>query len=558
MTRRAFVMSSNGPTGHEFTDYEPLRYALRDAERMCDCLSQPASDFQVTVPEPGTAAWGVREQLVFLAESCNTEDTFVCYFSGHGWVFKGSLMLLWDNSQPDKLLSTTIPISQVLESLKCCVARNKLLILDCCHAGIVSKTLGLKGNNSSAKPHVDSLTSADNYVILLASDHFEQTRELDIYEGSFLTANICAALTDSFHLADIDKDSKLSVLDLIGWLSDQAMKHNKLHPDLEVPIPYIVGQRKGEIILANREPDCSLTGRLAEAKSPYQRRALILELGLRDAEISPAEIEERVDTLLKYIADGDSVALRITAIEAICAVCGHYSASVKDVLEQLSQEAVEGSLQQAAVTALRILHREMVYIPEGICIIPGAEQVHCAAFYTDKYPVTNREYQEFVTSTGYVPDGILGRTKFEATREEHPVTGVTLADATAYARWAKMRLPTETEWLRAAYGELELGYPWGNKFDSAKCNTRELGTWSTTPVDRFPKGQSPFGVFDLAGNVWEWIHSSDTRTGIARGGSWKHAAQYASRKGRMTPNVLTSNDHLGFRCVRDVVVVLST
>jgi hypothetical protein len=261
----------------------------------------------------------VRKQLASLVESLSYDDTFVCYFSGHGWIHRGSLMLLWEDTQLDKLLSTAISARELCDYLKFCKAYDILFVLDCCHAGTIAKMLGLKGSEANRPSHVEDLMSSDSYVILLASGSLEKTRELEMYEGSFLTVNICAALTDSFHLADIDGDSRISTVDLIKWLRKQAREHNRKNPNLRVPLPRIVGQL-GEAFLAIREPDRNLFKQIAEAETPFRKEALIRELGLRDVRTSQEEIEERVGALLEYIVDGDSTDLRITAIEALCAV----------------------------------------------------------------------------------------------------------------------------------------------------------------------------------------------------------------------------------------------
>jgi formylglycine-generating enzyme required for sulfatase activity len=97
-------------------------------------------------------------------------------------------------------------------------------------------------------------------------------------------------------------------------------------------------------------------------------------------------------------------------------------------------------------------------------------------------------------------------------------------------------------------------YPWGDEFDKARCNTKESGINSTSAVDRFPKGRSPYGCYDMAGNVWEWTSSffNDEADRMAvRGGSWllNHTlARCASRVKTLPYDWYLS---LGFRCVRD-------
>jgi formylglycine-generating enzyme required for sulfatase activity len=131
---------------------------------------------------------------------------------------------------------------------------------------------------------------------------------------------------------------------------------------------------------------------------------------------------------------------------------------------------------------------------------------HMERFLMDRYPVTNREFKRFLDATGYRPKD---RTNFlrhwiggriPSGKENHPVVCVGLEDARAYARWAGKRLPTGMEWQYAAQGMDGRKYPWGNEFDSTRCNNA-LNT--TTPVDAYPHGGSPFGVMDMVGNVWQ-------------------------------------------------------
>jgi formylglycine-generating enzyme required for sulfatase activity len=146
----------------------------------------------------------------------------------------------------------------------------------------------------------------------------------------------------------------------------------------------------------------------------------------------------------------------------------------------------------------------------------------------DRTPVTNAQFADFLRRSAYRPrhpDTFLkhwGHGHPPAGKEDHPVVYIGLEDARAYAAWAGKRLPTEAEWQGAAQGPDALKYPWGNEMKPGRCNGGETG--DTTPVMAFADFGSPFGVYDLCGNVWEWTESerSDGRTRfcILKGGSF--------------------------------------
>ncbi|MBI3921861.1 MAG: SUMF1/EgtB/PvdO family nonheme iron enzyme [Armatimonadetes bacterium] len=192
-------------------------------------------------------------------------------------------------------------------------------------------------------------------------------------------------------------------------------------------------------------------------------------------------------------------------------------------------------------------------------------------FFIDETEVTNSEFKRFLESTGYRPphaENFLKHWRSDPMPPEladHPVVYIDLDDARAYARWAGKRLPTEAEWHFAAQGTDGRKWPWGNEFDASRCNDKGKGT---TPVKSYPEGRSPFGCYDMVGNVWEWTESerSDghTRFCVLRGGS------YFEAKGSIWyvpggPQPITSHakfllmwpgldrcSTVGFRCVKDV------
>ena len=162
-------------------------------------------------------------------------------------------------------------------------------------------------------------------------------------------------------------------------------------------------------------------------------------------------------------------------------------------------------------------------------------------FFIGRYPVTNAQYRRFMEAGGYgkreywSDEGWQWKQKKGWTeprywhdpkwnQPDQPVVGVSWYEAEAYARWAGMRLPTEREWEKAARGIDGREYPWGDGFDQDRCNTRESGTGKTTPVGKYsPQGDSPYGLADAAGNVWEWCADwydvyKDAKE--LRGGSW--------------------------------------
>lgn len=188
------------------------------------------------------------------------------------------------------------------------------------------------------------------------------------------------------------------------------------------------------------------------------------------------------------------------------------------------------------------------------------------SFAMDEAPVTNAQYALFLSRSGYRPRHSENFLKHWPAKEDHPVVYIDLHDARAYARWARKRLPTEEEWQYAAQGADGRKFPWGNQMEAGYCNDGSTG--GTTPVKSFPQGRSPFGCYDMCGDVWEWTESerSDghTRFCILRGGSFYQAqgsGWYADGGARpadfgekfiLTWPGLDRCETIGFRCAADL------
>jgi formylglycine-generating enzyme required for sulfatase activity len=255
--------------------------------------------------------------------------------------------------------------------------------------------------------------------------------------------------------------------------------------------------------------------------------------------------------------------------------------------------------------------REQLYLNER----PG-HKVTLPAFLMDKYEVTNAQYRDFAIATQHkVPDSwprngynfsndhlaalpleelrrvatdnfkldmdvpnmsqqalLDAMEKIQAQRDKFPVTFVTWFDANDYCAWAGKRLPTEAEWEKAARGPKGFEYPWGNNWDPKKLNTMsEDPDQPYTAVGSYPGDVSPYGVYDMAGNVAEWVqdwydaYPGSTavnktfgkihrviRGGMASSGHYDSISVVfrAARRMHLAPNAALVD--LGFRCVKDI------
>ena len=180
-------------------------------------------------------------------------------------------------------------------------------------------------------------------------------------------------------------------------------------------------------------------------------------------------------------------------------------------------------------------------------------------FYIGESPVTNKQFGDFARVTGRPGLHHWENNRLSKDELDSPVTHVTWDDAVAYARWQGGRLPTSLEWELAARGLERRLYPWGDSFSGERCLCQATGASQPGPVGTFFGGRSPYGCYDVVGNVWEWTSDAGADgegTRIVRGGSWREPPERVTCAAREARNASEGADDCGFRLVKDLGVGL--
>ena len=251
-------------------------------------------------------------------------------------------------------------------------------------------------------------------------------------------------------------------------------------------------------------------------------------------------------------------------------------------------------IEESRVTTPAGTEHVQMFVPAGGFIMGTSDgpdnerplhEVELDAFYIDKYEVTNTQYMAFVEATGGEAPQFIREDAYN--QPNQPVVGLLWNFARDYCDWAGLQLPSEAQWEKAASGGDGRTYPWGDEDPTALMGNFNFSS-GPTEVGSFPAGVSPYGVHDMAGNVWEWTideyeHTYYNRSPVVnpvnlkdaglndgpdrtlRGGGWFSAAhnvrvpvrsslQIMDMQYEQNPDVDSSLmfARIGFRCARNV------
>lgn len=207
------------------------------------------------------------------------------------------------------------------------------------------------------------------------------------------------------------------------------------------------------------------------------------------------------------------------------------NAAPKNEPVETPSPAVNQPAEPAATTETNI---ETPAKPENVVEVEGGEitlgggdtgrplkRAMVDGFYIAETEVTNGQYAEFIKATNRRAPEHWKNNTFPEGAENFPVAGVSYADAEAFCKWLEtkinlpVRLPTEAEWEMAARGSENNKYPWGNEWDAKAAASSETGG-KVSAVKSFPLNRSPFGAFDMVGNVWEWTRDKVAESDVSK------------------------------------------
>ena len=248
------------------------------------------------------------------------------------------------------------------------------------------------------------------------------------------------------------------------------------------------------------------------------------------------------------------------------------------VYQQL-QAKLPGERLTTSLDSLKPSDAPMALVPAGEFTMGSTlredekpvHRVYLDAFYMDKYFVTVGQYAKYLETTGMKapPEWDIMN---QAQHQKRPVVNINWSDASTYCKWAGKRLPTEAEWEKAARGTDGRLYPWGNEPPTRLHANFGKKSWedhmALVPVGMFEMGKSPYGIYDMAGNAWEWVNDwydhdyykkspaknpqgpATGKSKVVRGGNWLYVPEFLRSSFRFNAEPSRGKFGYGFRCAK--------
>ena len=590
-----------------------LNYAVADARAVAEQLvglGFPKQNIRLLLDRDATRA-GIERVLYREFARMERDDRLFVYFAGHGETvdLKGGEegFILPVDAEPGALAATAISMDEVRRIGKRVRGKHVFFVMDACFSGLALTRDIVAGPRIDAP--LERLLREPVVQVLTAGRRGERAIEEEGH-GLF-TRRLLEGLRG---LADTGGRGIITAAQLAEWITPRVVRdsNGKMTPQ------FAKFDGEGQFVFVTPPP--------APPKPPVREApkevfgSVAVSAGIDGVELflGDRRIGETKPKQPLVVANLPVGVYRLKAQkpgykvwEAEVRVTPNQRTDLLIDLEPLapakvikSEDGVDMVLVPAGEFSMGTTANEAADLVEA-CKRQGREAAACAAvfareqprrqvildgFYIDRFEVTNSQFERFVAATRYrttaeregtgwihrdgpgwvevkgaswrTPDG-PGTDR----APNAPVTQVSWLDANAYCRWAGKRLPTEAEWEKTARGTDGRRYPWADQWDASRV--KGLVTKGPAPVGSYPGGVSPYGVHDMAGNVWEWVADwydkdyysrssarnprgpSSGQFKVLRGGSWADTLMSLRTAYREVAPQETRNAYLGFRCAKD-------
>jgi len=468
-------------------------YAVNDAQAIAALLETqagiPKTHIKLLTDSKATLS-GMRNHLgEWLRLRVKTDSMVYVYFAGHGTpnlqTQSGSIVP-WDG-HPD-FPAGLYPLTELEATLSALPTKEIIVFLDSCFSGGAGRSILPKGARPMGLQY-GALTTGE-VLVLAAAAGTQISSDYDKVQHGLFTHYLLAGLRGE---ADADKDQIVTLRELVPFVKERVAHTAVEELNREQTPMLLPGEEalkaRSVLPLARVVPG----GETRQALSQKEQELKALEEQERRVEAKKklADIQQQIDDKKKQIEEKQK------GIEVARAPA--YQTGPEYPKDLVGKDGAPMALVPAGEFAM------------GSAADGPEHRVFLDAFYMDRFEVTAARYAKFMETTGRTPPFFWEEVKL-ATDGERPVIGVDWIDADAYCTWAGKRLPTEAEWEKAARGTDQRTYPWGNDEPSSQLSNYSVdgkrawqGMSTLSPVGSFEAGKSPHGIYDMAGNVWEWV-----------------------------------------------------
>jgi len=587
-----------------------LKYAVRDAKavkRMLIELGFPEHNILELYDSAATRR-AIEAKLDVLARKAQGNDRMVIYFAGHGtdYIGRGGEKLGFIvpvDGEPSRLYATCLSMANLRDAAKMMRARHVFYLIDACYSGMIGVARSMpKGYGWR---YIERVWREQAVQIMTAGTKSQQVFEDARFGGghSAFAYHLLRGLDEG--LADSDGDGIVLPSELLAYLQPRVLRDTD---GIQKPVLFnMSGEGEFIFVVGGPQQKPAPPKESAQAKpapppvQPSEPPAGEVEADLSKydrliQEAEQAKRQEEAERLRREREKAQYGARRDAAWQKVRPIVqGDYPRQVKvKAATKFAQdfpkdnpylEELESELR-ASIEALAL--NPFVEVSAGAFMMGCApndsscddtekpyHEVYLDAYYIQKHEVTVAEYRECVNAGACTKPRSKSNNSYcnwgYGDRDDHLINCVDWHQAKAYCEWIGARLPTEAEWEKAARGTDGRKYPWGNAKATCEYAVMDDGgngcgrgrTWS---VCSKPRGDSPYGLCDMAGNVWEWVNDwygenyyessprdnpwgpSSGSARVLRGGSWCNDPWdlRTSCRNRTAPS--NRDTYLGFRC----------